>query len=115
MRMHFLAHVCLQGFRTHFLFPSADNHRGDAIADPLTGMHAALAVGESLHRGGGEVIEFALASVAAEYAALPLISSDGIGAVAEPAAPVLSSRAGELGADNAAVREMVRERAAAAC
>lgn len=88
---------------------------GDAIADPLTGMHAALAVGQSLHRGGGEVIEIALASVAAEYAALPLTSSDRVGAVAEPAMPVLSSRAGELGADNAAVREMVRERAAAAC
>ncbi len=87
----------------------------DAIADPLTGMHAALAVGQSLRRGGGEVIEIALASVAAEYAALPLVSSDRVGAVAEPAMPVLSSRAAELGADNAAVREMVRERAAAAC
>lgn len=88
---------------------------GDAIADPLTGMHAALAVGESLHRGGGEVIEIALASVAAEYAALPLVSAESVGPVAEPAGPVLLSRAGELGADNATVQHMVRERATAAC
>ena len=30
---------------------------GDAIADPLTGLDAALAVAESLRRGGGELIE----------------------------------------------------------
>ena len=88
---------------------------GDAIADPLTGMNAALAVGESLRRGGGEVIEIALAAVAAEYAALPLVRDGSAGPVADPVAPPVSSRAGELGADNAKVREMVRERATAAC
>ena len=41
---------------------------GDAIADPLTGLHAALAVAESLSRGGGELIELSMAAVAATYA-----------------------------------------------
>ena len=44
---------------------------GDAIADPLSGLEAARAIGESLRRGGGEVIEVAMAQVAARYAALP--------------------------------------------
>jgi crotonobetainyl-CoA:carnitine CoA-transferase CaiB-like acyl-CoA transferase len=88
---------------------------GDAIADPLTGMHAALAVAESLQRGGGEIVEVALASVAAEYAALPLTDSHCVAPVAAPAAPVLSSRAGELGADSAQVWDIVRERTSGAC
>ncbi|WP_071286070.1 CoA transferase [Mycolicibacterium llatzerense] len=88
---------------------------GDAIADPLTGMHAALAVAESLQRGGGEIIEIALASVAAEYAALPLASGDNVDPVGKPAAPVLSSRAAELGADNAQVQAIIRERVTAQC
>jgi hypothetical protein len=88
---------------------------GDAIADPLTGLHAALAVTDSLRRGGGEVVEVALAAVAAEYAALPLTASDGVDPPADPAAPVLTSRAGELGVDNARVRDLVWERASGAC
>ena len=88
---------------------------GDAIADPLTGLHAAQAVAESLRRGGGEVIEIALAAVAAGYAALPPVSVDSVGPVVEPVAPVLSARAGALGADNARVRVIVRERITAAC
>ncbi len=44
---------------------------GDAIADPLSGLEAARAVGESLRRGGGEVIDVSMAQVAARYAALP--------------------------------------------
>lgn len=88
---------------------------GDAIADPLTGMHAALVAAESLQRGGGEIIEIALAAVAAEYAALPLVNDVGAGPAAEPVAPALSSRAVELGADDARVRAIVRERATAAC
>jgi len=88
---------------------------GDAIADPLTGMHAARAVAESVRRGGGEVVEIALAAVAAEYAALPLTTGDGVGRTAEPTAPALASRAGELGVDNARVRDIVRERASGAC
>lgn len=88
---------------------------GDAIADPLTGMHAALAMAKSLRRGGGEVIEIALAAVAAEYAALPLTGGDCVDPVVEPMAPVLSSHARELGADNAQVRDIVQERASGAC
>ncbi len=49
---------------------------GDAIADPLTGLEATLAVVESLGRGGGELIQVSMAEVAATYAALPI---DGVG------------------------------------
>ena len=78
-------------------------------------MHGALAVTESLRRGGGEIIEIALAEVAAEYAALPLAAGDCVARAAEPTAPALSSLAGELGADNTRVRDIVRERASGAC
>jgi crotonobetainyl-CoA:carnitine CoA-transferase CaiB-like acyl-CoA transferase len=50
--------------------PTAPEFCGDAIADPLTGLHAALAVTESLHRGGGELIEMSMAAVAAGYGVL---------------------------------------------
>lgn len=46
---------------------------GDAIADPLTGLEAAGAVMASLARGGGELIDVAMAGVAAEYAKVPLL------------------------------------------
>ena len=39
---------------------------GDAIADPLTGLAATQAVLDALGRGGGEIVEIALAEVAAE-------------------------------------------------
>ena len=38
---------------------------GDAIADPLTGMHAALAALASYQRGGGQLISLALRDVVA--------------------------------------------------
>ena len=41
---------------------------GDAIADPLTGLEATRAVLDALGRGGGEIVEIALAEVAASYA-----------------------------------------------
>ena len=50
--------------------PTEPEFCGDAIADPLTGLHAALAVAESLGRGGGELIEMSMAAVAAGYALL---------------------------------------------
>jgi crotonobetainyl-CoA:carnitine CoA-transferase CaiB-like acyl-CoA transferase len=50
--------------------PQEPEFVGDAIADPLTGLHAALAVADSLHRGGGELIEMSMAAVAAGYASL---------------------------------------------
>ncbi|MGH3562301.1 MAG: CoA transferase, partial [Mycobacterium sp.] len=80
---------------------------GDAIADPLTGLRAALTVLDSLARGGGEVIDVAMAAVAATYAALPLTAVD----TAPPQVPILPNPpARPLGADNAAVRALVAQR-----
>jgi crotonobetainyl-CoA:carnitine CoA-transferase CaiB-like acyl-CoA transferase len=82
---------------------------GDAIADPLSGLEATRAIGESLRRGGGEVIDVAMAQVAARYAALPPVGA----AVTcdRPAAPPATG----LGADNAAVERLVSERLGATC
>jgi hypothetical protein len=87
---------------------------GDAIADPLTGLEAARAVGESLRRGGGMVVEVSMAQVAARYAALtPTPDSD---APAEsPTLPPAGPPASPLGADNAAVELIVSERLCAPC
>ena len=71
---------------------------GDAIADPLTGLHAALEVAESLHRGGGQLIELSMAAVAATYAA-----DDRNAETPCSAMPTPSGHAPELGADNALV------------
>ncbi|MGY3554762.1 crotonobetainyl-CoA:carnitine CoA-transferase CaiB-like acyl-CoA transferase [Williamsia sp. R60] len=65
---------------------------GDAIADPLTGLEAAHAVVASLGRGGGELIDVAMAGVAAEYAKVPVLEDvdplgDGEIDVAAPRAP----------------------------
>jgi crotonobetainyl-CoA:carnitine CoA-transferase CaiB-like acyl-CoA transferase len=87
---------------------------GDAIADPLSGLEAARAVGESLRRGGAEVIDVSMAQVAARYAALPL--STGGAAYADLtllAAAVPSASA--LGADNAVVQRLVAERSCTTC
>lgn len=80
---------------------------GDAIADPLSGLEAARAVGESLGRGGGELIEVSMAQVAAGYSPtgpVPVIDAPATGAPA-PA----------LGADNDAVERLVAQRLSAAC
>lgn len=45
---------------------------GDAIADPLTGVTAALAAMASLSLGGGHLIDLAMADVAAAFAGAPL-------------------------------------------
>jgi CoA-transferase family III len=87
---------------------------GDAIADPLSGLEAARAVGESLRRGGGEVIDVSMAQVAAGYAALP--QSSNIAAPADrPQLPPAAPSASPLGADNAAVQYLVSERTSATC
>ena len=83
---------------------------GDAIADPLTGLHAALAVVESRGRGGGELIELSMAAVAAQYAQLPL--GDEKICTAEP---LIASRAARLGSDNAVVDRLVARRLVASC
>jgi len=87
----------------------------DAIADPLTGLEAAAAVADSLSRGGGELIEFSLAAVAAAYAALPTSPSESRCEVLPPRPPATATAGPVLGADNAAVRRMVAERLAARC
>ena len=88
---------------------------GDAIADPLSGLEAARAVGQSLQRGGGEVIDVSIAQVAARYAALPRASSTSAAPVARPMPPPPSPAASPLGADNLAVRNIVVERLCTPC
>jgi crotonobetainyl-CoA:carnitine CoA-transferase CaiB-like acyl-CoA transferase len=83
---------------------------GDAIADPLAGLHAARCVLEAHARGGGELIEIAMSAVAAEYAHLP--SADQKDCATEPS---ITGRAAELGADTDRVDRMVAQRLAAAC
>jgi crotonobetainyl-CoA:carnitine CoA-transferase CaiB-like acyl-CoA transferase len=83
---------------------------GDAIADPLTGLQAALAVAESLNRGGGELIEMSMAAIAATYAELPRSPETPCAATLQP-----RTAAGRLGADNATVNRLVAERRLAAC
>ena len=83
---------------------------GDAIADPLTGLEAALAVGESLASGGGHLIDVAMAGVAARYAALPLRPSTSDCEVVPPAKPAESPSGPGLGADNARVEVRVLQR-----
>jgi crotonobetainyl-CoA:carnitine CoA-transferase CaiB-like acyl-CoA transferase len=83
---------------------------GDAIADPLTGLQAALSGVESLRRGGGELIELSLAAVAATYAA-----DDRAAETLCTAMPAPSGPASELGADNAVVERLLAERRLASC
>jgi hypothetical protein len=87
----------------------------DAIADPLTGLEAARAVGQSVRRGGGEVIDVSMAQVAARYAALPRTSRTTAMPVDRPRPPPPGPAASPLGADNAAVRHIVSERLCAPC
>src|SRR6201995_1046111 len=87
---------------------------GDAIADPLAGLEAARGVGESLRRGGGEVVEVSMAQVAARYAALPQSPDSGAPAESPTLAPAVGP-ASPLGADNAAVESLVAERLGAPC
>lgn len=88
---------------------------GDAIADPLSGLEAARAVAQSLGRGGGELIEVAMAQVAARYAALPRVSSDHVAPAVPPRPPEAVPAVSPLGADNTAVRRIVSERLGAPC
>jgi CoA-transferase family III len=83
---------------------------GDAIADPLTGLHAALSAVESLSRGGSELVELSMAAVAATYAA-----DDRAAETSCTAMPMPSGRAPELGADNALVEQLLNERRLASC
>ena len=88
---------------------------GDAIGDPLSGMHAALAAAESLARGGGEVLDVSMAAVTAVYAALPEHPDDGGCPATVPVAPPRQLPAAGLGADNAAVERLIDERRPTPC
>ena len=79
---------------------------GDAIADPLTGLEAAAAVRASVGRGGGELIEVAMAAVAASYAAEPHEPD----VVTEPVPPAVLTPGPAPGADFAAVERLVTDR-----
>ncbi|WP_040543227.1 CoA transferase [Mycolicibacterium vaccae] len=83
---------------------------GDAIADPLTGLHAALAVLQSQARGGGELVEISMSAVAAGYAALP--RQDEIVCAAAPAGLTPGPAPA---ADNEVVDRLVDSRLAATC
>jgi CoA-transferase family III len=83
---------------------------GDAIADPLTGIHAARAVVDSRARGGGELIDVSMAAVAAQYAQLPRSRE-----TACTTTPSTTGRAAALGHDNDRVDHLVAQRLAAAC
>jgi hypothetical protein len=87
----------------------------DAIADPLTGLHAACAVVEALARGGGELVDVAMAAVAAGYGSLPEIPSESDCAAPAPNPPMVALPAAELGADNARVHRLIAERRLTSC
>lgn len=77
---------------------------GDAIADPLAGVHAALAVQASLLRGGGVLLDLALSAVAravADAGRAPGSEARSFhGVVRRPSAPRRAPPARPLGADN---------------
>ncbi|MCV7344758.1 CoA transferase [Mycolicibacterium rhodesiae] len=87
----------------------------DAIADPLTGLEAALAVARSLRRGGGETIEIAMAGVAATYAVLPTGSSLSPIRAVPPRPPRRVAPAAPPGAHNAIVDAIVAQRNSVRC
>lgn len=87
---------------------------GDAIADPLTGLESALALTDSLARGGGEVIDVAMSRVAASYAALAP-ERVAAGEIVAPRRPAPVPRAARLGEDNAHVDEIVAHTTSLPC
>src|SRR5690606_5713797 len=77
---------------------------GDAIADPLAGLHAAAAALAAHDAGGGVLLDVALATVAAAAAgAAPPAAEDPTLPVAPPRARRPAGRARPLGADTARV------------
>jgi len=86
----------------------------DAIADPLTGLQAAVLVVESLTRGGGELLDVAMAGVAATYAQLPTSPSSG-GPALPPRPPPASPPAAALGEHGVCVERLIDERGLAPC
>lgn len=87
----------------------------DAIADPLTGLHAAVEIVESLRAGGGTLVDIAMAGVAAEYARLPLCESESDWSAAPPAAPPACEPAASLGEHNHVIARLIDERLRTPC
>lgn len=85
---------------------------GDAIADPLTGLTATREVFRALARGGGELIDVALAEVAACYAAQPAVG-EGTEVVRNEVDSC--AMASLLGADDEAVAQLLAGRAGTTC
>jgi crotonobetainyl-CoA:carnitine CoA-transferase CaiB-like acyl-CoA transferase len=94
---------------------------GDAIADPITGLHAALAALASLAAGGGHLVEVAMAAAVATTLAWPAEptaerrddnSASGIDtpAAAEPTAERRDDNGGWIVDTAAGVRPVVRPR-----
>ncbi|KUI19786.1 acyl-CoA transferase [Mycobacterium sp. GA-1285] len=90
--------------------PDAPEFCGDAIADPLTGLEAALAVAQSLRSGGGELIELSMAAVAATYAQLPRDNESLCAATPQP-----SAAAPPIGAHNEEVEQLIEQRRLTSC
>jgi hypothetical protein len=84
---------------------------GDAIADPLTGLIAAAEVFDAVRRGGGLLVQIAMAAVAATFA--PSTVGDPVSRV--PQAPRVGVRAPEPGAHQADVDRLVAQRIGAPC
>lgn len=80
---------------------------GDAIADPLTGLHATLAALVAWRQGGGVVLDVALHKVMSWCLGLPMVPpAPGVALVAEPpVARAPSGRAAALGAHTGQVLE----------
>jgi crotonobetainyl-CoA:carnitine CoA-transferase CaiB-like acyl-CoA transferase len=87
----------------------------DAIADPLTGLQSAVAVTDALARGGGVVVDVAMAGVAASYAELAQARSESSRAAMPPTTPTVTGVAARLGEHNAYVERLVVERRLASC
>ena len=99
--------------------PDAPLFCGDAIADPLTGLHAAVSALAHLHAGEGALLDFALrdvtahclglasardgACVAAQSLGFEVIAGRARATVEAPRAVLPTGRTRPLGADTAAL------------
>ncbi|MCZ4314801.1 CoA transferase [Comamonadaceae bacterium G21597-S1] len=83
---------------------------GDAIADPLTGIAAAIAAMESHVDGGGVLLDVAMARVASAFAHAPPLCRSGPAATATPpAAPRTRPTSGKAHASGAHTAALLRE------
>jgi len=72
-------------------------------------------VTESLARGGGEVLDVAMAGIAATYAHLPTAPSDGGRPALPPRPPPPSPPAAALGEHNVRVERLIHEKGLTPC